>query len=64
MSYKLTGKRRHRIMKCLFGDPKLVLQVQVKGLVSSYVGGIVSHDNEIWWIDADVIHLTVEDDES
>lgn len=57
----LTGRRRFRLKPRLFGDPLIILQVEVKGMVSQYMGGGVDTDFATWWQDAKVEDLTVED---
>ena len=58
---KLTGKRRHRTLLRYFRKPLLVLQLEVEGIVTEHNGGYVKAETQTWWIDAEPIHLTIED---
>lgn len=57
---KLTGKRRFRLLRTWSGE-KLILQVQVEGLVSEYNCGRVTTEHRQWWIDAQIEHLTIHE---
>ena len=57
---KLTGKRRHRVKKTIFGNDMLVLQVQVTGSRTYCIGPYVETDDVTYWRDARVEDLSVE----
>lgn len=57
---KLTGRKRHRIHKPFLSEPLFVLQVEVKGTVTTSFGGIMETTQDNWWIDAKAEHLTIE----
>ena len=58
----LTGRRRYRVLKRLFRDPVLVLQIETKGFVPEYNGGgAVDGEITTWWRDAPPELLPTED---
>lgn len=54
LSPNFTGRKRHRIQKLGFFNPKyvLVLQYEVREFVPEFIGGRVEGEFKNWWIDA------------
>ena len=48
-----TGRVRHRVQRH-WGKDLLVLQVQVKGIVTEYLAGSIDLKTVVWWRDAEV----------
>lgn len=59
---KLTGKRRLRLHKPLFGKPLLVLQVEETGYVTDCVAGRIDSFDVTCWRDACVTDLDIPHD--
>jgi hypothetical protein len=58
---KPTGKKRYRVTRTWFGEPKLVLQIEV--LVDSYHevgGGYIDHEQTTVWRDAKIEDFELE----
>ena len=56
----LTGRRRFRELRH-WGETKLVLQVEVRGLVTEFNCGQPESEWRTAWIDAKPEHLTIHD---
>lgn len=57
----LTGRSRHRVLTRFLRTPVLVLQLEVEGIRIDYYGGYCDTETITWWVDADVTHLTQEE---
>lgn len=59
MSVSLTGNRRYRVAAGgWFRSPTVVLQVEVAGYSTDYLGGYIDHYPVRYWRDAEIVDLT------
>ena len=47
-----TGRKRYRVLKRLFKEPLMILQLEVEGWSSEY-------GDKTWWVDALPEHITI-----
>ncbi len=59
---QLTGRRRYRIKTRLFGEPLLVLQVEVRQWGSFMIAnGPIESEFRVWWRDATIEDMTTDE---
>lgn len=57
---KITGRKRYRILTRLFRNPVLVLQLEVIGIHTFCIAGMIESENIKWWVDANPEQLLEE----